>query len=103
MVTRYCVRAASEVVGLSVKTRLPELAPTVDWTTAPLDTRVIRTVAVENPVMASLKVAVTFRFRPTPVAPESGVVEVICGAGPVVTDQVLVAITLPAASLTPER
>ena len=55
-----------------------------------------------TPVMFSLNVAVTLLLRPTPVAPEAGEVAVIVGAGPVVNDQEVAVIVLPATSRTPE-
>src|SRR6478735_3784099 len=104
MVTRYWVFARRLVPGLIVNTLVVALNVTAEVTTAPVETRSIRTLpATAKPVMASLNVAVTLLLRSTPVAPAAGVVAVMVGFGPVVNDHVLVAIVLPARSRMPER
>ena len=102
MVTRYCTFAVSVAVGLIVSTLVVVLNEVAAATVAPVETRWTVTVPAATPVMLSLNVAVTLALRPTPVAPEAGEVAVIVGAGPVVNDQEVAVIVLPATSRTPE-
>lgn len=100
-VTRYWTFEIRLADGLIVNTLVVVLNEVTAATTAPVETRVIRTVFVFAPVRSSLKVAVTLLFRRTPVAPARGLAAMILGAGPVRNDQEVAAIVLPATSRTP--